>query len=81
MKYLTLVLAALVLSACATTDHRHAVEYDVESLREDVQAVFVLAAQAQATAEEALEAARETQACCDANAERIDRLFEDTVQK
>ena len=83
-----LLVALLALAGCAATDHRHVVESEVEALRLDVAD---LAAQvehqadaieaAHATAQAALDAAREAQACCAANAERIDRVFEEAQQK
>ena len=40
-----------------------------------------LASGAQSTANQALSAAQDAQACCDATNQRLDRMFEQTVQK
>ena len=88
MKHITLVLAALVLGACATADHRHVVESEVEGLRAEVADLAeTVALQAEAVetardvAETALEAAAAAQACCAANSERMDRMFEAAQEK
>lgn len=86
----TLALAAAVLagstllSGCAT-----------EQMKQDVADAKTMAAQAQAdaeraqrsadaaasTADMALDAARGAKACCDANSERVDRMFRKAMMK
>ena len=81
----TAVLAAsTLLSGCAT-----------EQMKQDIADAKAMAEQAQASAEQAqssadaaaskadmaMDAARSAQACCDANSERVDRMFRKAMMK
>ena len=77
MKRLIFLLAALAMSACAAVGHQHAgLSDDIALLRGETAEARGLARDAQETADEALEATREAQACCAANTERLERMFE-----
>jgi hypothetical protein len=52
-----------------------------EEAREAASEARQMASGAQSTANEALSAANEAQACCDANSEKMDRMFERSQSK
>ena len=79
-----ILAASTLLSGCAT-----------EQMKQDIADAKAMAEQAQATAEQAqssadaaaskadmaMDAARGAQACCDANSERVDRMFRKAMMK
>lgn len=77
------MLAALVMSiglaGCASTATDLADR--VSALESAVAAAQSTASDASATANQAMEAASSAQACCDANRERIGRMFEKASSK
>ncbi|MFQ6004195.1 MAG: Lpp/OprI family alanine-zipper lipoprotein [Woeseia sp.] len=52
-----------------------------EAARAAVDSAAQAAAAAQSTADQALAAATEAQACCDANRERLERMFQKSMSK
>jgi hypothetical protein len=52
-----------------------------EASRASADSAAQAAASAQRTADQALSAATESQSCCDANRDRIERMFQQTMQK
>jgi len=69
------VLVAMTgLSGCATTRDLDALKLMVEKAQATADAAAAAAAAAQATADQAL-------ACCQANTERMDRMFKDSMNK
>ena len=92
----TSVAAVVTLGAgCASTDVMDAMQADIESLKgataaaqdtaagaaSDAEAARAEAGQASRTANRALSAAREAQACCAANSEKIERMFKKSMMK
>ena len=92
----TSVAAMVTLGAgCASTDDVNALRADVENLKgaaaaaqgtaagavSDAEAARAEAGQASRTANRALSAAREAQACCAANSEKIERMFKKSMMK
>ena len=70
MRYTKLVVlasAALLVASCAST--------------KDLEAVKTMAQQAQSTADQALSEARSAQACCDANEEKLNRMYQKIMYK
>lgn len=52
-----------------------------EAARASADSAAQAAASAQRTADQALSAATEAQSCCDANRDRIERMFQQTMRK
>ena len=52
-----------------------------EAARAAVDSAAQAAANAQSTADQALSTATEAQACCDANSNRLERMFQKTISK
>ncbi len=92
----TSVVAAMTFGAgCVGAKDMDALRADVESLRgaasaaqetaagaaSDAEAARAEAGQASRTANRALSAAREAQACCAANSEKIERMFKKSMMK
>ena len=79
------MLAALVMSiglaGCASTRTVSELTDRVSALESAVAAAQSTASDASATANQAMEAASSAQACCDANRERIGRVFEKASSK
>ena len=90
------IAAVVTLGAgCASTDELNALRADLDTLRgetsavqdtaagavEDAGAARAEAGQATRTANRALSAAREAQACCAANSEKIERMFKKSMMK
>ncbi len=72
LKVSALLLTLGLATGCATTGT------DVE---ETANRAAQAAARAQSTADQALAAATEAQACCEANTERMERMFERSQSK
>ncbi len=84
------LVALALLSGCATTSTT-----EINSIRDSAQAALDRAEAAEAKAQQALEraasasrdaaaameAARDAQACCQANTQRINRAFEESMKK
>ena len=92
----TSVAAVVALGAgCVSTDEIDAMRADIENLKgatvaaqdtaagaaSDAEAARAEAGQASRTANRALSAAREAQACCSANSEKIERMFKKSMMK
>lgn len=90
------VAAVMTFGAgCASTKEMDALRADVDSLKgmtsaaqetaagaaSDAEAARAEAGEASRTANRALSAAREAQACCAANSEKIERMFEKSMMK
>ena len=52
-----------------------------EAARATADSASQTASSAQSTADQALSAATESQSCCDANRDRLERMFQKTMQK
>ena len=82
------IATALVLGGCASTEEIKKLRAEVEGVKGTAEAAQTSANNAQAsadraqkTASQALQAARDAQACCDANTERLNRAFERSMLK
>ncbi len=90
------IAAVVTLGAgCASTDDLNALRADLDTLRgetsavqdtatgavQDAEAARAEAGQATRTANRALSAAREAQACCAGNSEKIERMFKKSMMK
>lgn len=80
--------ATLALGGCATTKELDALRAEVEALQLSAEAAKTgandanaAAFRAQETANQALQAAADAQACCNANTERLNRAFERSMLK
>jgi outer membrane murein-binding lipoprotein Lpp len=78
------VLAATLLSGCATDQMKKDIA-DAKSAaaaaQQSADAAAATADAADSKADRALSAAQEAQACCDANSEKIDRMFHKAMMK
>ena len=95
LKVSALVLFLGLASGCASTSDLNAVKQTadkaaadaaaaasgVEAARATADRAAQAAAGAQSTADRALSAATEAQACCEANRESMDRMFQKTMTK
>lgn len=88
IKVSAVTLAMVVLSGCASNARLDALETQHALMEQEVAAAKSSAASAQQTAESAqaaadaaLKAANESQACCDATNEKVDRMFERSQSK
>ena len=91
----TSVAAVVTLGAGCAGPELDAMQADIESLKgataaaqdtaagaaSDAEAARTEAGQASRTANRALSAAREAQACCAANSEKIERMFKKSMMK
>ena len=68
-------LAVGLVAGCAVTKE------DLEAVRVEAQQASATANNAQATADQALRAAQDAQACCRANEEKFDRMFRRSMMK
>ncbi|MBY4676276.1 Lpp/OprI family alanine-zipper lipoprotein [Marinobacterium arenosum] len=82
-KLLLPLVAAGLIAGCASTSHS-----EMDSMRtmaqdamERANAAAAKADQASRDAAMAMEAAKKAQACCEANTQRINRAFEDSMRK
>ena len=82
---LAFVLAATGLVAGCATDELKKELADVRAQAEQANSAAAAAQRsadaAQARADEALDAANEAKACCEANSEKIDRMFRKAMMK
>ena len=69
-----MIVAVTGLTGCATTRDLDVLKMQVEKAQATADAAAAAAANAQATADEAL-------ACCNANTEKMDRMFKDSMNK
>lgn len=75
----TIAAAALALFAgCAS---QSATMAKIDQAMRKAEAAQAAANQAQQTASQALRAAREAKQCCQANSERLERMFESSMRK
>ena len=81
MKHALLLFVALGLTACATVDHVHPVSAEFEALQEDVRRLESTTAGLLEAVTAAQDTANAAQACCDANTERLERIFEQLQAK
>ncbi len=89
IKVSAVTLAMALATGCTNVENRmDALETQVGLLEQEVAAAKASAAAAQSTSESAkaaadaaLKAANESQACCDATNEKIDRMFERSQSK
>ena len=75
------LVVSLGLTGCATTTTTNALADRVSALEAKMTQVESTANNASNTAKSALEAADKAQACCDANTERMNRMFEKASNK
>ncbi len=90
-KATAVTLALVILSGCAANGRIDALEEKVSLLEQEVAAAKSSAASAaaaqrtaesaRASADAALKAANDSQACCDATNEKIDRMFQRSQSK
>lgn len=79
-----ILAAALGVAGCASTEEREAVSAAQQTANEamsEAQAARADAAEAKQLAQEALETARQALEQAQANEERIDRMFKESMQK
>ena len=76
-----IALALAVMNGCATTQQLDEVRAIAEGARSSASNASSQASSALSTANQALDAARAAQDCCDANTSKIDRAFEQAMQK
>ena len=76
-----IALVAAIASGCASTSDLQRVEATAEEALRTANAASQQAGSAAATADAALQAAEGAQACCDANTERMDRMFRKSMYK
>ena len=94
LKVGAIVLVLSVASGCATTGldevratadaaarDAAAAKAAAEAARAAADSAGQAAASAQSTADQALSAATEAQACCDANRDRLERMFQKSMSK
>jgi hypothetical protein len=92
LKVSALVLAAVLATGCANTDEiqatadraaadASAAAAAAEAARASADRAAQAAAAAQSTADQALSAATEAQACCEANRESMERMFQKSMSK
>ncbi len=93
LKVSAMVLVLGMASGCATQDSNAQATADsaardaaaaksiAEAARATADSAAQAAASAQSTADQALAAASEAQACCDANRDRLERMFQKTMSK
>ena len=79
-----LTMAVLLFSGCATDQMKKDIA-DAKAMAEQAQssadAASAKAASAESKADMAMDAAQNAQSCCDANAERLDRMFRKAMTK
>jgi hypothetical protein len=95
LKVSAIVLVLGMASGCASQDAIDAAQATADSAARDaaaakstaeaaraaVDSAAQAAASAQSTADQALAAASEAQACCDANRDRLERMFQKSMSK
>lgn len=95
LKATAVVLVLGLASGCASTDRFDQMQATVDSASRDAAAAKSAAeaaraaadsaaqsaAAAQSTADRAMSAASEAQSCCDANRDRLERMFQRTMSK
>ncbi len=89
IKVSAITLAMVVLSGCAANEARldaletqHGLmEQEVAAAKSSAASAQQAAESAQAAADAALKAANESQACCDATNEKVDRMFQRSQSK
>ncbi|MEX0977194.1 MAG: Lpp/OprI family alanine-zipper lipoprotein [Woeseia sp.] len=95
LKVSALVLVLGVASGCASQEaieraqatadgaarDAAAAQSAAEAARAAVDSATQAARSAQSTADQALSAAREAQSCCDANRDRLERMFQQSMSK
>jgi outer membrane murein-binding lipoprotein Lpp len=92
LKVSALVLAAALVTGCANTEEMEATVNKAaadasaaaaaaESARAAADRAAQAAAAAQSTADRALSAASDAQACCEANRESMERMFQKSMSK
>jgi hypothetical protein len=95
LKLSTLLAAAIIVTGCAAGATNERIEAlatqagadaaaaasSAEAARAAADRASQAAAAAQSTADQALSAATEAQACCEANRESMERMFQKTMSK
>jgi hypothetical protein len=71
----------VIASGCASTSDLKRVEATAEEALRTANGASQQASSAASTADQALQAAQNAQACCDANTERMDRMFRKSMYK
>jgi hypothetical protein len=77
LSFASALAVTVMLSGCATDQMKKDIA-DTRAMAEQAQSS---ADQAQSTADAAMRSASEAQACCDANSEKIDRMFRKAMTK
>lgn len=95
LKVGAIVLALGMASGCANTEATEAMQSTIDAAARDAASAKTAAeaaraaadsaaraaASAQSTADRALSAASEAQSCCDANRDRLERMFQKSMSK